>query len=161
LHTVLQSSCIGWAAFYMSSVVSAAASSGCSAVLACVSCICLHASMAGGSHSALHVSANSSFTEPWRLSGCFSICSQSIQLGLLAAAMARLSSAQSMHRNSRYDTRCHAAILRGCCCLMCDSYCHKVITLSYNKSRAAKQHQLKQACQPMAHISRTCNSSTH
>jgi hypothetical protein len=43
-------------------VVSAAASSGCSAVLACVSCICLRASMAGGSHSALHVSANSSFT---------------------------------------------------------------------------------------------------
>jgi hypothetical protein len=52
----------GWAAFYMSSVVSAAASSGCSAVLACVSCICLCASMAGGSHSALHVSANSFFT---------------------------------------------------------------------------------------------------
>jgi hypothetical protein len=36
---------------------------------ACVSCICLRAGMAGGSHSALHVSANSSFTWVEQLGG--------------------------------------------------------------------------------------------
>jgi hypothetical protein len=42
----------------VSSVVSASQYSGYSAVLACGSCKCLYAGVAGGSHSALHVSAS-------------------------------------------------------------------------------------------------------
>jgi hypothetical protein len=61
LPVLLLTSYIFFAARYVSSVVSASHYSGYSAVLACGSCKCLYAGVAGGSHSAMHVSASPPF----------------------------------------------------------------------------------------------------
>jgi hypothetical protein len=61
LHDAHEAPATGFAALYVSSAVSASHDSGYLAVLACGSCKCLYAGVAGGSHSALHVTASPPF----------------------------------------------------------------------------------------------------